>query len=279
MTLPNSFYGGPPKAGSSWIFALLDAHPQIFVPRGKYVQFFTDFYDRGTNWYESFYAGARPDHVALCDLTTDYLFVPEAAERLAEQIPDARIFFSLRDPVERDWSAYQHLLRTGQAYGPLESEIETGHRLLSGCSAYADAIERSWRLFGRERTKILWFDDIRDNPQNVADTLHDFLGVARRKISPSNSKARNVARVARNRRLTAILKKAAIAMRSVGMGQVLGWMKDNPSLDRILFSRASVPRLKDCPAAWTFLADRHEEEILRLEALLSCDLTKWRQRP
>lgn len=279
MTLPNYFYGGPPKAGSSWIYSLLAAHPDVFVPEGKYVQFFTDFYDRGLDWYAQQYAAARPDQPARCDLTTDYLFVPEAAERLARHIPQARVFFSLRNPAERDWSAYQHLLRTGQVHGPLEQEADRAHRLLSTCSAYSDAIERSWRLFGRENTHILWFEDIRQDPQAAADQLFDFLGVPRRTIAPEEGGAKNVARAARNTRLNGLLKQGAVALRAAGLSRVLGKLKDSPLVDRLLFSADRVPKLKDRPEAWAFLADRHAPEIDRLEALLARDLSAWRARP
>ncbi|WP_187428519.1 hypothetical protein ROLI_044440 [Roseobacter fucihabitans] len=279
MTLPNYFYGGPPKAGSSWIYTLLSTHPDVFVPDGKYVQFFTDFYDRGIDWYAQCYAGARVDQVARCDLTTDYLFVPEAAERLARHVPDARVFFSLRNPAERDWSAYQHLLRTGQAHGPLEQEADTAHRLLSTCSAYSDAIERSWRLFGKENTHILWFEDIRSQPQAAADSLFDFLGVVRREIPQADTGAKNVARAARNTRLNGVLKQGAVALRAAGLSTVLGKLKSNPLLDKVLFSADRVPKLRDQPEAWNFLADRHTGEIDRLETLLGRDLTAWRARP
>lgn len=276
MQLPNFIYGGPPKAGSSWIYNLLDAHPQVFVPEGKYLQFFTDFYERGLDWYAKPFAKATAQHIARCDLTTDYLFVPEAAERLAKHIPDARIFFSLRDPVERDWSAYQHLLRTGQIFGSIEQEADRAHRLLSTCSAYSDAIERSWRLFGKENTHILWFDDIRSEPQAVADSLFDFLGVARREISASEGAAKNVARAARSGRLNGLLKNGAVALRAAGLSKVIGKIKDNPMVDRLLFSADRVPKLKEAPDALAFLSDRHASELNRLETLLGRDLSRWR---
>jgi hypothetical protein len=279
MTLPNYFYGGPPKAGSSWIYNLLATHPEVFVPDGKYVQFFTDFYDRGIDWYAAQYAAAVPAQTARCDLTTDYLFVPEAAERLARHVPEARVFFSLRNPVERDWSAYQHLLRTGQARGPLEREVETAHRLLSQCSAYSDAIERSWRLFGRENTHVLWFEDIRAHPQAAADELFDFLRVSRRAISEDESGAKNVARAARSSALNGVLKQGAIALRAAGLSKVLARLKDSPVVDKMLFSANSVPKLRDSPEAQAFLSRRHAAEIDRLETLLSRDLSAWRMLP
>ena len=275
--LPNYFYGGPPKAGSSWIYSLLSTHPEVFVPDGKYVQFFTDFYDRGIDWYAQQYAGA--DQQVRCDLTTDYLFVPEAAERLAKHVPDARVFFSLRNPLERDWSAYQHLLRTGQAHGTLEKEADTAHRLLSTCSAYSDAIERSWRLFGKENTHVLWFEDIRSEPQTAANELFDFLGVAQRQITQEDSGAKNVARAARNTHLNGVLKQGAIALRAAGLSTVLGKLKASPLVDKVLFSANRVPKLRDTPEAWDFLANRHSGEIDRLETLLSRDLSAWRARP
>lgn len=274
--LPNFIYGGPPKAGSSWIYDLLGAHPQVFVPEGKYVQYFTDFHTRGLDWYAKQYADAGPEHVARCDLTTDYLFVPEAAERLAKAIPDAKVFFSLRNPIERDWSAYQHLLRVGQAFGTLEHEIEHAHRLLSSCSAYSDAIQRSWDLFGKENTLVLYFDDIRTDPQGTADRLHDFLGVERREIARAEGQAKNTARAARNPKLNAVFKQTAIAMRAAGLSKVLAALKSNPAIDKMLFSKQVVPKLKDHPEARDFLSQRHAGEIARLETMLERDFSAWR---
>lgn len=274
--LPNFIYGGPPKAGSSWIYSLLDAHPEVFVPEGKYVQYFTDFYDRGLDWYAEQYADATPQQTARCDLTTDYLFVPEAAERLARDIPDAKIFFSLRNPIERDWSAYQHLLRVGQVRGSLAQEIDVSHRLLSSCSAYSTAISRAWNLFGKENTLVLYFDDIRTQPQQTADQLHDFLGVSRRTIATAEGAAKNPARAARNPRLNGLLKNAAIAMRAAGFSRALSGLKSSPMIDKLLFSKDSVPKLRDSPEAQDFLSARHTAEIAKLETMLQKDLSKWR---
>lgn len=273
---PGYFYGGPPKAGSSWIHGLLAAHPEVFVPEGKYVQYFTDFYDRGMAWYEGHFSLAGSQHKVLCDLTTDYLFEPKAAERLAQDIPTARIFFSLRNPIDRDWSAYQHLLRLGQAYGPIEEEIETANSLLSQCSAYSDAIERSWRLFGQENTFILWFDDIRDHPQEAARALYEFLGVSQQMLPKSIGTARNVARLARCPGLNGVLKQGAIIARNAGFNGLIGKIKQNEAVNRALFTSRNVPKLRDCPDQWRFLSRRHASEIDRLEVLLSRDLSSWR---
>ncbi|MEM6760482.1 MAG: sulfotransferase [Pseudomonadota bacterium] len=274
--LPNFIYGGPPKAGSSWIYDLLGVHPEVFVPDGKYIQFFTDFHQRGIDWYAGQFAGAGPQHKARCDLTTDYLFVPDAAERLAAAIPHAKVFFSLRNPVERDWSAYQHLLRVGMVSGALEHEIERAHRLLSTCSDYSAAIERSWRLFGRENTLILYFDEIKSAPQEAADRLHDFLGVARRDLPSSDSAAKNTARSARNPKLNGLLKQTAVAMRAVGLSKAIAAVKSNPVVDRMLFSKDAAPKLRDNVAARDFLQNRHAGEIARLEEMLQKDLSAWR---
>jgi len=274
--LPNFIYGGPPKAGSSWIFNLLDAHPEVFVPEGKYVQFFTDFYDRGLDWYAEQYADAKSQHTAICDLTTDYLFVPEAAERLAKTVPDAKIFFSLRNPVDRDWSAYQHLLRTGQASGPLDREIEEAHRLLSTCSGYSAAITRAWDLFGKENTLVLYFDDIKTDPQGTADSLHAFLRVSHRTIAAAEGKAKNPARAARNPKLNGLLKKAAITMRAAGLSRGLGALKSSPMVDRLLFSKQAAPKLRNNPDAQKFLLNHHTAEIKTLEDMLQKDLSCWR---
>lgn len=279
MILPNYFYGVLPKTGSTCIYALLGAHPDLFVPGGNHVRFFTVFYDRGLDWYAQCYAGASPDRTLRCDLKTEFDFMTEAQDRLARDVPEARLCFSLRNPVERDWSAYQHLPRKRQASGLLEIGIDTAHRTPSGCSAYASAIERSRRLFGRERTLVPWFDDIRADPQSVADTRPDFLGTWPRTISDADGTARKVARAALYRNLNGMLKRGAIAMHAAGLGTALGRLKDSEVIDRVLFSGEWIRRLKNVPDPWTFFAARHATKIDRFRDMLSPDLSHLRSVP
>ena len=61
MTRPNgpTMIGiGAQKCASSWVHAALGVHPQIGVSEPKEVDFFSYYYDRGYQWYETHFAHA-----------------------------------------------------------------------------------------------------------------------------------------------------------------------------------------------------------------------------
>ena len=49
--LPNLVYIGPDKAGSTWLFGLLNRHPDVFMTPAKDLYFFDRYYDKGIEWY------------------------------------------------------------------------------------------------------------------------------------------------------------------------------------------------------------------------------------
>ena len=57
------------------------------------------------------------------EATPDYLFYPPTPERVAERLPDARFVVLLRDPVERAYSHYRHMVRLGFEDRPFEQAL------------------------------------------------------------------------------------------------------------------------------------------------------------
>ncbi|NJN06078.1 MAG: hypothetical protein HC814_06545, partial [Rhodobacteraceae bacterium] len=133
--LPNFLYIGASKAGSTWIFEALKAHPEVFVPPAKDLYYFSRYYDRGIDWYESFFTAARPEHGAIGELSISYLIRDKALARIGRDLPDARILISLRNPIGRAWSAYTFMRRNNGVSVPFREAIdqkipfltETGH--------------------------------------------------------------------------------------------------------------------------------------------------------
>ena len=41
---------GTQKGGTTTLHRLLQQHPEVFIPKGKEVHYFTKFYDRGETW-------------------------------------------------------------------------------------------------------------------------------------------------------------------------------------------------------------------------------------
>ena len=91
----------------------------------KEVHYFYWNYDRGKNWYRSWFPlkSARSDGVVIAgEASPAYLMDPHVPDRVAKTMPKARIIVLLRDPVERAHSHYQ--LRKSQGVESAESFAE-----------------------------------------------------------------------------------------------------------------------------------------------------------
>jgi hypothetical protein len=113
MTLPNFIIAGVPRAGTTSLVGYLRQHPQIFMAEGE-PRFFlhnpdpndtSEVYDlkidvRSLPEYEALFEGAT-DEKAIGEKTPFYIYAPGAMGRIKATLPDVRLVFSLRNPIER----------------------------------------------------------------------------------------------------------------------------------------------------------------------------------
>ena len=104
------------KCATTWMAECLRRHPEAFVSTPKEVHFFTRDYYKGFDWYLQHFKEAD-NSKAVGEYTVSYLCDENAAKRILESLGDVRILISLRDPVDRFWSAYRHYLRDGRLTG------------------------------------------------------------------------------------------------------------------------------------------------------------------
>jgi hypothetical protein len=106
--LPNLVVIGARKAGTTSLYHYLRAHPDIGMPREKELDFFVAErnWRRGREWYERLF----PDDTSVRgEASPFYTSLPRyrgVPERMAALLPDARIIYLVRDPVERLLSHY-----------------------------------------------------------------------------------------------------------------------------------------------------------------------------
>jgi hypothetical protein len=221
--LPSFLVIGAQRAGTTSLFEYLLRHPDVAGPWGvdeevtwvKEVHFFDEKFWRGIDWYRSFFplalsrqrARRRGGDVVAGEATPYYMFHPAVPERAAKVVPDARLIALVRDPIERAYSHYQLMRRTGREDLSFEDAIEAEperlagveeelmaerpgktqrghrkhhhhrHRAYVGRSLYADQLERWLRHFPRERLLVLRAEDLLARPaETYAETL-EFLGL------------------------------------------------------------------------------------------------------
>lgn len=153
------------KAGTSSLASYLSAHPDVFLCRPKEPDFFVAEanWSRGVGWYAQHFAAADRGAV-VGEASTNYTKFPlfsGVAARMRATLPEARLLYLVRDPVERVVSHYRHRLLRGQEGRPLRVALQDGDSYLAP-SRYGDQLERYLEHFERSQVLVLYSDDLRD---------------------------------------------------------------------------------------------------------------------
>ncbi|MGH8010521.1 MAG: sulfotransferase domain-containing protein, partial [Candidatus Binatia bacterium] len=126
-TLPTLLIIGAQRCGTSSLFKYLGAHPRCKASIRKEVRFFTQYYDRGENWYRSHFplalSGDSGSTGVTFEASPDYLLDPRTPSRVVRHLPDIRLIAILRNPIERAYSHYRHFRRLGLEELPFEEAL------------------------------------------------------------------------------------------------------------------------------------------------------------
>jgi hypothetical protein len=178
--LPSFLVIGAMKAGTTSLHRYLSAHPDVFLPERKEIEFFSEpeNWARGLDWYrEHFRAGAG--HVARGEASTGYTKLPRfpgTADRVAAVVPEVRLVYLVRDPVERMRSHYVHNVLRGTEQRPLEAALLSGEHYLP-VSRYARQLAPYRERLGDDRILVVASEDLRDHRHAVVTRVLGFLGV------------------------------------------------------------------------------------------------------
>jgi hypothetical protein len=193
--LPGVIVVGAMKCGTSAAHAYLDAHPCIAMSRTKELNFFngpctppgpdpdqwwrTGQWHRGLEWYAAQLAPDAPPDVVRGESSPAYTSptCPEVPARMAAVVPDVRIVYLVRDPVERAASQWSHHRRDGAEPRPLaEAVLDPGSQYVAR-SRYHERIEPFLEHFDRQQLHVVVAERLaRDRDTEIA-RLYAHVGV------------------------------------------------------------------------------------------------------
>ena len=197
--LPNFVIIGAAKAGTTALYWYLAEHPAVFMSPVKETNYFAYGLDgagrllygnpevhrfpvKSLAEYEALFAGADRA-TAIGEASPLYLECPQAAGRIRELIPGARIICSLRHPVDRAYSDYQMFLRRrGLRLDPARDLTPTSawarpdsHWMQIG--RYHEQLARYFDAFPRAQIHVSLFDDLKRNALQTTQDVYRFVGV------------------------------------------------------------------------------------------------------
>jgi hypothetical protein len=178
--LPNFIVIGAMKAGTTSLYQYLKAHEQVFMPAIKELDFFVaeSNWCRGIEWYRRQFstAGAARARGEASTLYTQYPAHDGVPERMVRVLPDVRLVYVVRDPVERMRSHYEHRVITGAEKSPPEVALLENPVYLA-CSKYAMQLQRYLDHFPREQILIVTSEGLKADRRATVQQVYRFLGV------------------------------------------------------------------------------------------------------
>jgi hypothetical protein len=178
--LPNLVVIGAMKAGTTSLHHYLSGHPDVAMSSDKEPRFFTTEgnWDRGRGWYESQFQTGKP---VRGESTPDYTKFPRHAgvpARMHALIPDAKLVYLVRDPVQRLVSHYIDAYSFGRLNASLDEVLESpeGRHLVS-CSKYFMQVSQYLPYYDENMILVVTTEDLQADPRSTLAAIFRFLDV------------------------------------------------------------------------------------------------------
>ncbi|HEY4497926.1 MAG TPA: sulfotransferase, partial [Candidatus Paceibacterota bacterium] len=187
---------GAAKSGTTWIARMLEEHPNVCMSEPKEVAYFNELHRQGKQYFyrdkeKSMY---NPDfhkplswyarHFAHCkhgqkkgEFSPVYFYDEKAAAEIKKHFPDAKLIVCLRNPIDRAYSDYWMIRETFKLEKSSFEEALQNDPLHIEKGLYFKQLSRYLKLFPREQIHIIFYDDIKEKPENTIRALYAFLGV------------------------------------------------------------------------------------------------------
>jgi len=277
MTKPTFLGIGVPRSGTTWLHSTLAAHPDVYMPtRRKEVRFFDQHFEHGLAWYEAFFCPSEEEHRyrAIGEISPQYFYCAECAERIAATLPEVRLILMLRHPVERAYSTYGFTVQRANYRGSFEEFVSSRPSVLER-GFYSRYLAHYARHFEREQICTLIFERAIADADYARPRLAEFLGIDPHRFPDEGRRGPvNASSVPVSQRLSRLAVKTGRRMRRwrleavVDLGRRLG-------VQRLIQGGRPLPRLES--RLRDELTRLYDEEFDELEESWGIDVGWWRR--
>lgn len=304
-TMPNFLVLGAAKSGTSSLHHYLKQHPQIYMSRTKETYFFAlegqkvDFQGPGDQEainrpaitdIEGYLAQFRgvSSELAIGEAATMYLYSPTALARIRHHIPDAKLIAILRNPVDRAYSGFMHMVRDGrelltdfaEALQQEEARMRNNWEHIwhyKHMGFYHGQLKRYFEVFDRDQIKVYLYEDLEANPVGVLQDIFRFLGVDDTFV-PDTTLRHNISGVPKNKVSHALLNKLLNkpkALDTVYKSFLPKRLQQGLVANLHLLQNRNLVQWQLPTGMRQHLIRVYREDILKLQDLIERDLSKW----
>lgn len=173
---PDFIVIGAMKAGTTSLHSYLRSHPQIGMPRRKELDWFSARGRVDRAGYERLFR--RCHGTVLGEASPSYAMYPrfgDTAERIRRALPDVKLIYAIRDPLERMRSHYHHEVLRSRETRPASIALRDDSYLRP--SLYGFQLSRFADRFPSEQIAVVSADALREDRAAVLREVYDYLGV------------------------------------------------------------------------------------------------------
>jgi hypothetical protein len=174
--LPTFIGIGAMKSGTTSLYHYLDQHPQVTMSTPKETNFFLKRRREDWEWYRQRFAGEAEAYGEISPKYAGYPGYVTNIEQMYEALPNLKLIYLLRDPIERAVSHYMHNYNGSStsiddAFQPVEKS-----RYIN-LSRYYAQISRYLEYYNIEDMLFIESERLRENRQDTMGEVFHFLGV------------------------------------------------------------------------------------------------------
>jgi hypothetical protein len=275
--LPTFLVIGAPKAGTTSLHEHLRRHPDVFMPTRKEPDFFSDdaAWREGVESYARLFrraAGASAVGEASTSYTR-YPHVPDVPARIAQVLPDVRLVYLVRHPIQRMVSQYRFRRAKGWEQRSIDEALSTDDTYIAP-SRYAMQLERYLQSFPMDQILVIRSEDLLADPLTTVATVFAFVGVDPAAAGAPPETRLNTSEASALRRGPDRLRRA--------IRRIPGYRRAVDSLPSSVRSTVTSPFADRSRSAVTLSPETQarlravlRDDVDRLQRLLGRDLGAW----
>ena len=300
VKLPNFLIVGAAKAGTTSLYYYLREHPEIYMSPIKEPKFITsnflkfpfkgigdDLVEKNIiknfESYQKLFLGVKNEK-AIGEASADNLYYYKKSINYIKKIlGEVKIIIILRNPIDRAFSAYSHLMRDNREFLTFEDALKQEENrkkknwefiwYYKDVGFYYNQVKAYLENFSE--VKVYLYDDLKKDPLSLVQDIYRFLEVDDSFIPKSIGERFNVSGVPKNKFLHEFLTKPNPVKSAIKPLVKLILPKETRQrlLNKLLQKNLKKPEMK--PETREYLKGLYREDILKLQDLIKKDLSHW----
>lgn len=177
--LPNLIVIGAQKCGTSVLHYYLSLHPEVSMSKPKELNYFIEErnWPRGLDWYK---AQFDAEATVRGEASPNYTAFPQhegVPERMHSVVPEAKLIYMVRDPLERIAAHWVHNYAKRREKGTLAETLTHPNTSYVTRSKYAMQLERFLELYPKQQVMVFQQSELRHQRMETLRKVFEFVGV------------------------------------------------------------------------------------------------------